>query len=39
MRTVSPGFSARRMLVDYVNQMYLPAARGDSGTSDRRAKK
>ncbi|MCC6705199.1 MAG: alpha-glucan family phosphorylase, partial [Thermomicrobiales bacterium] len=39
MRTVSPGFSARRMLVDYVNQMYLPAARGDSGTPERRAKK
>jgi starch phosphorylase len=26
MRSVSPGFSARRMLIDYVNQMYVPAA-------------
>lgn len=28
MRTVSPNFSARRMLIDYVRRMYVPAAFG-----------
>ena len=28
MRTVAPNFSARRMLIDYVNKMYVPAALG-----------
>jgi starch phosphorylase len=28
MRTVAPNFSARRMLIDYVNTMYVPAALG-----------
>jgi starch phosphorylase len=28
IRTVAPAFSSRRMLVDYVNNLYIPAARG-----------
>jgi starch phosphorylase len=28
VRTVAPAFSARRMLIEYVNELYRPAARG-----------
>jgi len=35
IRTVAPAFSARRMLTDYVDRLYGPAAR--AGTADRQA--
>ncbi|MGC4190436.1 MAG: alpha-glucan family phosphorylase [Thermomicrobiales bacterium] len=31
IRTVAPRFSSRRMLIDYVNRLYLPAAGVDNG--------
>ncbi len=32
--TVAPAFSAQRMLIDYVNQLYLPASRGADGSGE-----
>ena len=29
IRTIAPQFSTRRMLIDYVNELYMPAARGE----------
>jgi starch phosphorylase len=38
IRTCAPDFSARRMLIDYVNMMYAPAAIGEAPLPGRRAK-
>ncbi len=29
IQTIAPKFSTRRMLIDYVNELYMPAARGE----------
>jgi starch phosphorylase len=29
IRTIAPQFSSRRMLIDYVNELYMPAAKGE----------
>jgi starch phosphorylase len=35
IRTIAPKFSTRRMLIDYVNELYTPAALGESAPAPR----
>jgi starch phosphorylase len=35
IRTIAPAFSARRMLIDYVNELYSAAARGENAPAPR----